>query len=577
MSDHPTILVTGATGLLGSHLLVHLCKSFSGGNTESSGARIIGMKRDSSDLEKVRKVFSYYPDIDNTLFNKIEWRTGDVLNKESLKNALNGVSQVYHCAAIVSFDPKDREDLIKNNVKGTKNLIEALKELPGILSPNSSTKPTVPDLSEDDSPGITTASRRRHEGVSPASRWRQPGVTRAPALIHVSSTSALGDSIASDPSTIINERTKRDPHRSHSGYSVSKYESEKIVQKAIDEGLNAAIVNPGIILGPGFWNKGSSMLFTKVWQGLKFYTKGSTGYVDVRDVAKIMIRLGSEVRGPQSGVQSPKSEVRGPDSRFPNPDSRPDAIGDSRFCLVGFNASFKNFFFSVADHLHKPRPSILAGRFLSGLAWRVDTLRARISRSYPLITRETAESANRVSIYSSALADEYGFIGMDESVSWVSECFLRDHENKPGMKEIDKRICDFLHDHHVATLATTVNNEPWVAHCFYVFLEKEQIIVFTTDEDTRHGSEMKENSKVALGIALETKTIGKIRGVQIEGEAINLQTEKNELLKAAKKAYLKRFPYAALVKTTLWAVMLETIKMTDNRLGFGKKVRWGKT
>ncbi|MBT4412198.1 MAG: hypothetical protein HOC82_20345, partial [Bacteroidetes bacterium] len=123
----------------------------------------------------------------------------------------------------------------------------------------------------------------------------------------------------------------------------------------------------------------------------------------------------------------------------------------------------------------------------------------------------------------------------------------------------------------------TVNNEPWVAHCFYVFLEQEQIIVFTTDEDTQHGSEMKENSKVALGIALETKTIGKIRGVQIKGEAINLQAEKNELLKTAKKVYLKRVPDAALVKTTLWAVKLETIKMTDNRLGFGKKVRWGKT
>ena len=146
---------------------------------------------------------------------------------------------------------------------------------------------------------------------------------------------------------------------------------------------------------------------------------------------------------------------------------------------------------------------------------------------------------------------------------------------------MDRKIVEFLRGHHVATLATSISSitsdiavtVPWVAHCFYVLLEDEASLVFTSDVDTRHGKEMLENQVVAVGVALETKTVGKIRGVQIEGNARQLDT-KTDFYKKAKTAYLKAFPYAVLMKTTLWAVDIQTAKLTDNRLGFGKKITW---
>jgi len=147
------------------------------------------------------------------------------------------------------------------------------------------------------------------------------------------------------------------------------------------------------------------------------------------------------------------------------------------------------------------------------------------------------------------------------------------------MQPINRRIVKFIQAHHVATVATSADNRPWTAHCFYVFLEEKQMIVFTTDTETRHGQEMADNHKVAIGIALETKRVGKIRGVQIEGTARYLDPkspdpDQQKLFQTVKKAYLKRYPYAVLMKTTLWTVQLESIKLTDNRLGFGKKLLW---
>ena len=136
---------------------------------------------------------------------------------------------------------------------------------------------------------------------------------------------------------------------------------------------------------------------------------------------------------------------------------------------------------------------------------------------------------------------------------------------------VDSRIIKFFRKHHVLTIATTVDNEPWCANCFYVYLEEENALVFTTDIDTRHGKEFIKNPNVAGSVVLETMVIGKIRGIQFQGIVSEPEVE---LLSKAKWAYLKKFPPTALMDTHLWIVRLTLIKMTDNRLGFGKKMIW---
>ncbi len=138
-------------------------------------------------------------------------------------------------------------------------------------------------------------------------------------------------------------------------------------------------------------------------------------------------------------------------------------------------------------------------------------------------------------------------------------------------KMIDSRIVKFFRKHHVLTIATTVSNEPWCANCFYVYLEDENSLVFTTGGDTRHGKEFGLNTLVAGTVVLETMIIGRIRGIQFQGI---VSEPEGDLLSKAKRAYLLRFPVAALMDTRLWVVKLNYIKMTDNRLGFGKKLIW---
>jgi uncharacterized protein YhbP (UPF0306 family) len=136
---------------------------------------------------------------------------------------------------------------------------------------------------------------------------------------------------------------------------------------------------------------------------------------------------------------------------------------------------------------------------------------------------------------------------------------------------IEKRIVRFFQQHHVLTIATSVNNEPWCANCYYVYLAEENSLLFTTDPDTRHGKEFILNRLVAGSVVLETNIIGKIRGIQFQGYVSEAE---GELAEKARSAYLRRFPVAALMDTHLWIVKLTHIKMTDNRLGFGKKLIW---
>lgn len=136
---------------------------------------------------------------------------------------------------------------------------------------------------------------------------------------------------------------------------------------------------------------------------------------------------------------------------------------------------------------------------------------------------------------------------------------------------LPEKIVDFINEHHVLTLATVSKSGPWCANCFYVFDEEFKSFIFSTDIETRHGTEASQNSTVAGSILLETETIGKIQGLQFCG---NLTICDNTYIKRAKKLYLKRFPYAILTKTTLWKLELTYAKLTDNRLGFGTKLIW---
>jgi len=140
------------------------------------------------------------------------------------------------------------------------------------------------------------------------------------------------------------------------------------------------------------------------------------------------------------------------------------------------------------------------------------------------------------------------------------------------MEKPDKRIIDFIKEHHVLTLATSTDNKAYCANCFYTYIEDENVFVFTSDIGTKHAQDALENEYVAASIVLETKTVGKIQGIQMTGK---MYRPENELLKKSKKAYLKVFPYAALMKTTLWVLQPQFIKMTHNTLGFGKKLIWG--
>jgi len=139
------------------------------------------------------------------------------------------------------------------------------------------------------------------------------------------------------------------------------------------------------------------------------------------------------------------------------------------------------------------------------------------------------------------------------------------------MNKPEKRMIDFIKKHHVLTLATSNNNKPYCANCFYTFLEDEIAFVFTSDMNTKHIQDSINQNYVGGSVVLETSVIGKIQGIQFNGTIFKAE---NAILEKANKAYIKRFPFAALMNTTLWVLKLSFIKMTDNRLGFGKKLIW---
>lgn len=136
---------------------------------------------------------------------------------------------------------------------------------------------------------------------------------------------------------------------------------------------------------------------------------------------------------------------------------------------------------------------------------------------------------------------------------------------------IDRNILKFIKEHHVLTLATSVGDHPYCANIFYAWMERESMFVFTSGEETKHAADALANSRVAASIVLETKVVGKIRGLQVCG---NVYRPEGELHARARKRYLRKFPYAAVMGLDLWVLEPDSLKLTDNRLGFGKKIIW---
>lgn len=333
------ILVTGGTGLVGSHLLYYLCIKHD---------RIRATYRSKQKIDAVKHVFSYYSEETDQLFSKIEWIEATLNDIPRLTEAFNNVTHVYHCAALVSFDPNEYFKLRTVNINGTANIVNLC------VSHN------------------------------------------VEKLCYVSSIAAVGPG---EQEKEINEDTAWNPEADHSVYAITKYGAEMEVWRGTQEGVDAVILNPGIVIGPGFWRSSSGSLFNTINKGLKYYTKGITGYVDIHDVVKCMI-LAME-----------------------------SSIINERYILISENLSFKTFAEKVAVQLGVEPPKKEAKNWLLQIAWRLDWLKYLFKRKRRKLTKNTAKSITSKRIFNNDKVRaqlNFDFISIDESIEQTSRLFLKD-------------------------------------------------------------------------------------------------------------------------------------------------------
>ncbi|MEO8086451.1 MAG: NAD-dependent epimerase/dehydratase family protein [Bacteroidota bacterium] len=329
------ILVTGGTGIVGARLLFDLT---------SSGKKVRALKRASSKDDILDMAFAE----NLSLKNQIEWIQGTVTDVYDVMEAMKGVDEVYHCAAKVSFHGSEQKEIMKVNVEGTANMVNVALEL---------------------------------------------GVKK---FCHVSSIAALG---RVEENKMMDENVFWKPSKYNSVYAISKYSSEREVWRAMEEGLKAVIVSPSIIIGPGNWKTGSSAMFRQVWKGMKYYSLGVNGFVDVRDVTASMTGLMEK------------------------------NIFGERFIVSSENCSYRDIFNYIADSFQKPRPSIKVNGTLSELGWRAEKLRSFFLNKQPFITKETARNSQRKWYYSSEkIKKELGiqFIPISKSIADCAKIFVRD-------------------------------------------------------------------------------------------------------------------------------------------------------
>ena len=286
------IFVTGASGLVGSHLISSLIEK---------GLEVRALYR------KNIPVFKHA--------EKVNWVQGDILDVNILNEALQGITHVYHCAAIVSFSPKQAATMLKANVEGTANVVNACIE-------HSIQK-----------------------------------------LVYVSSVAALGRIRENTP---VDETMNWTPETSNSIYGKSKYLAEMEVWRGMGEGLNVAIVNPVIILGAGDWNKGSSEIFKSAYDEFPWYTSGVSGFVDVMDVIDAMQLL-------------MQREIQG-----------------QRYIISGANLPYQEIFTRIANAFNKRPPFRKVTPLLTEIVWRLEALKGFFTGKTPLITKETAKTAQAV-------------------------------------------------------------------------------------------------------------------------------------------------------------------------------------
>lgn len=265
--------------------------------------------------KKVRALYhKRYPDLQS--HSNLELIQGDLLDVVGMDAWMKDVKQVYHCAGFINYAPGSRAQLYQINVVGTENLVNAC-------------------LRND-----------------------------VEKLVHVSSIAALGRS-----NQTITEETVWTAQKNNSIYGESKYWGELEVWRGGAEGLKIVIVNPGIILGPGDWNDGSTAIFRNVYEGFNWYSTGVNGFVDVRDVAWAMIKL-------------------------------MDAdVDQQRFILVAANKSYQEIFDGIADAFGCKRPQRKVEPWIAELVWRLEWVKTKLTGKTPLVTRETARSSLSHSVY----------------------------------------------------------------------------------------------------------------------------------------------------------------------------------
>lgn len=302
------ILVTGATGFLGAELVKQLT---------DQNISVRAIRRSSSKIPALLE--------NNKL---VSWHIADINEPENLADAFEGITKVYHCAATVSFDPKDKAKLLKINIEGTANIVNLCLE-------------------------------------------------NNVRLLHVSSIAALGYPKKDE---LISEKHFWDYDPKAHNYAISKYQGEMEVWRGIAEGLDAVIVNPAVIIGKNAGFNGSGAIFKLVKDGLKFYTDGATGVVDVEDVAKCMILL------------------------------MDSSITEERYTLSADNLHYKDFFAQIAKGFGIKAPSKEAKRWMLGIAWRAAKFASLFTGKPAALTKDAARSSFNLSYYTNQkITDAFNF------------------------------------------------------------------------------------------------------------------------------------------------------------------------